>query len=439
MVARSDGTGPALRLPIVWDYKDTQGYFSSVILQRLRERAMRVWWVHTHKASLARPLRKQGGEIIKPGEGPTPAPTTIPGKAGEGANASGPASQLKGYPAGKVLIQAEVGLSRQHAPLDAQGKMKCWDASSHISCKMTAARCSRSHEIIRVKGIHWAVQAQLLRRGGVRSGLVVPPNQVDAKVAALRQAANREAAAHCQPPKAGEDTPKAGASEPSTKPPPVAQTTSTGGTPEQGTPNATHVGASAPTWSPPEEYFSFDCTPMEETLRQWLLGPDPTWRQDHRQGQKYAHGAQPIHPLVKVRREALDAVAASPEGQAVAVSPDRFRAYVHMRLAEARLGHQTLTLEDVLRDASDLGDEELSTMAGIVLDHLGLLDATPDCKSGSAPVEIGLTDWSRGFLGVAMVSWNGEEWRALDYGSKLPLGPELCEQFRKPAVTMETR
>ena len=38
-----------------------------------------------------------------------------------------------------------------------------------------------------------------------------------------------------------------------------------------------------------------------------------------------------------------------------------------------------------------------------------------------------------------MVSWRGEEWRALDYGDKLPLWPELCEQFRKPADIMETR
>ena len=68
---------------------------------------------------------------------------------------------------------------------------------------------------------------------------------------------------------------------------------------------------------------------------------------------------------------------------------------------------------------------------------LGLPDP-PDRKSGAAPVEIGLIDWSRGFPGVAMVSWHGEEWRALDYGDKFPLGPELCEQFRKPADTLET-
>ena len=74
------------------------------------------------------------------------------------------------------------------------------------------------------------------------------------------------------------------------------------------------------------------------------------------------------------------------EGQAVAASPDRLRAYVHTRLAEARLGHQTLTLEDVLRDASDLGDEEPCTMAKTVLDHFGLLDPTPDRKYGSTPL-----------------------------------------------------
>ena len=52
----------------------------------------------------------------------------------------------------------------------------------------------------------------------------------------------------------------------------------------------------------------------------------------------YAQGAEPTDPLVKGRQEALDAVAASTEGQAVAASPDRLRAYVHTRLAEARLG-----------------------------------------------------------------------------------------------------
>ena len=266
---------------------------------------------------------------------------------------------------------------------------------------------------IRVKGIHWAVQAQLLRRGGVRSGPVTPPNQVDTKVAALRQAAKSEATGsthyqHRRSPRAGrvQRHPRGGYRphlEPSREVPLFR-------------------------WHP----YGRDAPTVASGARPHLAsGPPP--------GSEVCQGAQPTDPLVKVRREALDAVATSPEGQAVAASPDRNRTYVHTRLAEARLGHQALTLEDVLRDASDLGGEELSTMAETVLDHLGLLDPTPDRKSGAAPVEVGLTDWSRGFLGVAMVSWHGEEWRALDYGYKLPLGPEPCEQFRKPADTLETR
>ena len=315
-----------------------RGYVSSVILQRSHERAMRVWWDRTHKASLARPPRKQGEETPKPGEGPTPVPTTTPGKADEGANASAPAAQLKGYPAGKVLSQAEVGLSRQHAPLDAQGEMKCWDASSHMGCKMTAAQCSRSHEIIRIKGIHLAVQAQLLHRGGIRSGPVIPPitrwtrrwqrcaeppTVKPLRIASLRKRGRI-------PRKLGPQNPVRSPHRRRRLPAPAEP---------QGASTAAHVGASVPTWSPPEEYLSFDCTPMEETLRQCLLGPDPTWRQDHHQGREHAQGAQPTDPLVKVRQEALDAVAASPQGQAVAASPDRLRAYVHTRLAEARLGH----------------------------------------------------------------------------------------------------
>ena len=42
-------------------------------------------------------------------------------------------------------------------------------------------------------------------------------------------------------------------------------------------------------------------------------------------------------------------------------------------------------------------------MEETALDRLGLPDPA-DSKSGAAPVEIGLTDWSLGFPGVAMVS-----------------------------------
>eukprot|EP00972_Heterocapsa_arctica_P102692 15135973-Heterocapsa_arctica.AAC.1 len=59
LVPRADGMGPALRLPTVWDFEDPNGYFRGVVVRKLRERAMRVWWDHTHKATVSQP-RKQG-------------------------------------------------------------------------------------------------------------------------------------------------------------------------------------------------------------------------------------------------------------------------------------------------------------------------------------------------------------------------------------------
>jgi len=189
LIPKADGSRPALRLPTVWDYEDLQGYLAGVILHRLHERAMRVWWDHTHRAGLAK-TKKQGEETTNPAEQPSTAGDAGDSRAGGGS--AGPraaGNSTKGYPAGTPFSQAEVGLSRQHAPLDARGKMKCWGASSHKGCRMTASQCSRSHEAIRPKRSHWTVQAQLLRRGGVRTGPIIPPGQVDGKVDALRRAA----------------------------------------------------------------------------------------------------------------------------------------------------------------------------------------------------------------------------------------------------------
>ena len=50
LTPRADGGGPALVLPTVWNHLDPQGYFQAVVVQRLNDKAMRVWWDHTHKA-----------------------------------------------------------------------------------------------------------------------------------------------------------------------------------------------------------------------------------------------------------------------------------------------------------------------------------------------------------------------------------------------------
>eukprot|EP00972_Heterocapsa_arctica_P061248 9030248-Heterocapsa_arctica.AAC.1 len=68
--------------------------------------------------------------------------------------------------------------------------MKCWEHSCHLGCKQTSSECTRSHEIIgSSSALHWAVQAQLLRRGGLNSLPRVLPAEVDAKIDRMRQAA----------------------------------------------------------------------------------------------------------------------------------------------------------------------------------------------------------------------------------------------------------
>eukprot|EP00972_Heterocapsa_arctica_P106281 15657266-Heterocapsa_arctica.AAC.1 len=73
---------------------------------------------------------------------------------------------------------------------------------------------------------------------------------------------------------------------------------------------------------------------MEETLRQWFLGPDLEWRKDaSAQDRPLGPRAQGAHLVA--RQAALEAIKESADGQHLAHAPDRLRAYAHTRLAEA--------------------------------------------------------------------------------------------------------
>eukprot|EP00972_Heterocapsa_arctica_P115036 16445689-Heterocapsa_arctica.AAC.1 len=50
-----------------------------------------------------------------------------------------------------------------------------------------------------------------------------------------------------------------------------------------------------------------------------------------------------------------------------------------------------------------------------------------------------VTDWSRGFPGIALVTWQGQSWRALDYGDELELDAGICDLLLLPAQTIETK
>ena len=168
LTPRADGS-PSLVLPRAWDYRDPQGYIQAVIVQRLHDKAARVMWDQTHKASLGR-----GGKAGEDHDGQDPAgagavvgggtgnlgganaqqPTHGSGAPGAGAGpGAGGAAKAGGggpkvYPAGKALSKDENELSRTHAPVDAKGRLKCWDAASHMGCRHKASECPRSHEAI---------------------------------------------------------------------------------------------------------------------------------------------------------------------------------------------------------------------------------------------------------------------------------------------------
>ena len=82
----------------------------------------------------------------------------------------------RAYPAGKRLSPQEISRSVQRAPRDRGGKITCWDARVWAGCPKTGATCARSHEPIKgIANLHWTVQAQLIKRGGLKSGTKVDP------------------------------------------------------------------------------------------------------------------------------------------------------------------------------------------------------------------------------------------------------------------------
>ena len=149
-------------------------------------------------------------------------------------------------PAGnKPLANWEVFLSTQHGPTDEAGKPLCWDNPCWIGCSRGAQECAHSHELVKgTRDLHWTVLAQVLRRGGLKSGPKVEPSSVDGRVTQLRSQAKaeKEKAKAAGGPKAG----AAGAG-----------------------------GGARGGWAPQTEYEELQLTDIEDPLREALLGPDP--------------------------------------------------------------------------------------------------------------------------------------------------------------------
>jgi hypothetical protein len=123
-----------LRLPTVWDL-GPDSYFQRVILQRMDGAAHRHFYDLINKARV--------NKVPKAGDSEPQRQATGADTRAVGDNAAG--GSPGAFPAGRALTQAENDLARKHAPKDKDGKVKCWDAASHMGCKKTASTCFFSH------------------------------------------------------------------------------------------------------------------------------------------------------------------------------------------------------------------------------------------------------------------------------------------------------
>ena len=193
-----DASGAASwKFPNVFDLGDPQGYYQTICVPRQTRAVQRYINQQIHKTSPPKKAGKLSEDKDTPAAAEAPAGAAeragAPAAKAQGAEAQGPPKAA--YPAGKRLATWEIKRSAQHAPQDAKGKLLCWDNSCWVGCKRSAQDCAHSHEVIKgLKNLDWTVVAQILKRGGLKSGPKVEPSAIDGRVQQLREQAKNEEA-----------------------------------------------------------------------------------------------------------------------------------------------------------------------------------------------------------------------------------------------------
>ena len=169
-------------------------------------------------------------------------------------------------------------------------------------------------------------------------------------------------------------------------------------------------------------------TALETDLQQYTLGPSHGWREDH--GRSDAPGMprdmpDDLPPVAKERLRLFREICKTPEAKVLTKAPARLRSYCHARLLEGRMANQTLTLEEVLQDAVELGDAELGEQAKPYLlqrmERVGGQLKTPE-------VYVTKVKWSKASdPGWARAHIIGRVWDVLDYRDQLEATSEMAD------------
>eukprot|EP00971_Amphidinium_carterae_P043437 854826-Amphidinium_carterae.2 len=401
--------------PQVFDLDATNGYFQKIVEQRLHEKAQRALWDAAH----GRTPTKKGfggwkGEQTPASENKAGAPkgTEKGSAAPKKAPASPPGAEIRNlYPAGRALLPEEVAKSRELAPTDTKGKVKCWDVCSHKGCSRSAAECFRSHAepIKHTDSLHWTVQAQLFRRGGLKHQTRIEPQDVDAKIQVLREAHRQEEGAKkaegIERGRAQDQRKRAGGEQALGASIPEERAGET-------------VGLEPPVWNPPEEYQNAEWTHAEDDLRQWCVGPAEGWVQE----------ASTV-PTLEARPSAstlqqstfleYQALSKSEVEGALSALPLRLQVICRARLVQEQRGYTQAELNKLLAEVAQGKDPELGRSAREALDRCGE-------HGPSRRVIIQEHDRSTSVSpGHGTIHFQQCKWLKLDYGDQLPTSEDL--------------
>ena len=373
------------RFPRTFDLAHPEGYYQQVCVPRQARALKGIIYGQLHHK---RQAPKVGGEPMAEDAGGEMVAEDVD-KVGKGREKGDPKKkkekekeEKRAYPAGKRLRPKEAADSVKHAPRTKEGKPICWDGATHMGCSR-GKECAHAHQpITTTKG--------LIRRGGLRSGPLIHPNQVDGRVAQLRSQAKAE---HDEKVKDG-----------------VNQ--------KQG-------------WLPPEEYGEVQYTQLEEEIRELTRGPDAEWLLDPALGDPQRTGsiwkARVEHPEAKRRLEVLQELESAGTFDRIKAWSSYLQSHVRSRLLNAHIENVAMTIDEILLEATEKGCPELAVEAEKVLEE----------GRSVGWVEEGRQAW------ISAPSWNREKgygegkfdfrcgdihhsWLYLDYKDKLSVGPELA-------------
>jgi hypothetical protein len=260
-----------LQMPTAFDLHNPEGWFRQEIIPRVERRQDRMLWSLTWKGP--------GGNTRQP------AHAGGEEEENEGDERTGQHPTLKSL-WGPKLTKTEVDQARTKAPNDGQGNPLCWGNLTWLGCERSAQDCLRSHAPLKGKlgDLDYTIQAQFLRRGGLKRDPLVKKQEVEKRIESLRSHAKQDKDEKVKDGKArgkgaaakAAAREKAGSAE-TPEPPPAAE------------PGPRRTGGQSTKsvrfdWKAPEEFEPVNFTEAESELRQMVEGPTLEWLTDHHPG-----------------------------------------------------------------------------------------------------------------------------------------------------------